>query len=358
MVKIANFIYKLTEDLRTLEWKTEKYHPVPSTKFFQIYKSKSDEFLCGVHADKTISVFKIKETGLEAYFQINKTREKPQDCHSAPLSKSSYRSGQMTPRSNLSPFKEGPTIEECIFLDDQYLLVVYNDNRAHIYFFGKNSIISEQNLTGNWKISLFDSEPASGGETIEYTQSLCLGGPLEDYWYLTVLGLKNIGSTDLHRHHPKKQHSILRLFVINKESKDMLSLVDEFDFGEKEDLSNVRLCSMFLKKEIKPESEAVLQKTENETGELSPEVEVVAFEDSNEKIYEFGVLTDQKGKIKYKDTRHVNNQEESLYLIISGCKSAKQLMSAERRNSGLGLGLAGKTLLGTNIDLRTKLNLE
>jgi len=328
-VKVTGFIYKLTEDQETKEWSKQKFHPLPGSKMQKMFKSTSEEYICGINEDNSISIFKMTKKKLDPCYQINKPQNRP---NSACKSKSS----QTSRKSSRSMFIKilTPRIIDCVFLNDEYLLYIDEENFAHVHFFGKNSMVSEKNLKGAWSFNLFNKEN-KGDETESYVESLKIGSNEDDFWGLVVMSQNRTTGTNEDTEFFTSCRSVIRVFQVDIEDENLLVEVDFFDFEKNDDLKKIVLSSIFLKEE-------------NEF------LTLIGLEENSEKIYQFE-LDKKNGSLKFLSPRE-KNEEDSLYLIISGCKSARKFMSADRA-----IGFSEKTKnikLASDFDLRVKLNLE
>lgn len=292
----------------------------------KIFKSSSEEYICGVNEDNSISIFKLRDKDLDPCYQINKPRERP---NSASKSKCSSKSK----RSILSHKPQRPLIIDCIFLDDEYLLYIDEENFAHIHFFGKNCMVSERNLKGSWSFNLFKNRD-SGTES--YMECLKLGGSDQPFWGVVTLSQVRTANKDTETEFFTKSRSVLRLYEMDPSNENLLISRDLFDFDQKEELNKVVLSSLFLKEEDEDSC-------------------LIGLDQSEEKIYEFEVEKEKK-KLKFVSPRAVKSDEDSLYLIISGCKSARKYMSADR---AVGFSEGSRNFkMASDFDLRVKLNLE
>lgn len=222
------------------------------------------------------------------------------------------------------------SVIDCLFLNDEFLLVIDSELVGHIHYFRRRTkenkgkfrsyTVNFNNNEGNMK-----EQPS---KNLEFKKVLCFGGENEEYWYLVMLMTKK--DYDLNTKQFSNLRSCFKVYSIAKR-EDILNFVREIDFGENgkmKTLKNLELENVFKKHEK----------------------EIVGFDGKSSKMFRFELK--DKGDLDLLGVKDVKSQEDSLYLIISGCKSARRhdelTHETPKRNS----------VFKASLDLREKLNLD
>lgn len=225
--------------------------------------------------------------------------------------------------------KNQVSIIECLFLSDEFLLVIDSELIGHVHYF-KNRSEEEKGKFRNYTINFNSNEASSNKKSsrnYEFKDAVCLGGEAQDLWNLVLLTTKK-------DYNPKTKQfynlrTSMKVYSVGKRD-DILEFVTEMDFADKGDEVKGAILQNMLKKS---------------------ESELVGFELGSNRLFIFKL--GDKGELELVEVKEVKSQEDSLYLIISECRSAKKNSCVEsetpkKRNS----------IFKGKLYLREKLNLD
>lgn len=230
------------------------------------------------------------------------------------------------------------SIIDCLFLNDEFLLVIDSELIGHVHYFKKRNKDEKDkfrgytiNFNSNDNIEKNNQKPS---KNLELCDVQFFGSDKSKYWNLVLLGVKK--DYDLKNKTFSNFRNCLKIYSISKE-KEILNFIREIDFSDKENEISKLLTGKVM-------IESIFKKNEEE---------FIGFENNNQKMISFRIL--ENGDIELVGMKDVKSQEDSLYLIISGCKSAKkhdeygnETPKKNKRNS----------LFQGKLDLREKLNLD
>lgn len=286
-----------------------------------MYKSSSDNYLCATHEDNSVTIFKLNEKDMTPCYKIKSSQKTDVERAKDDASLTSFWD-YVTKKNQIS-------IIDCLFLDDEFLLVIDSELVGHVHYFGKRTE-EEKGKFRNYTIN-FDSNKTGSNQkpskNYEFKDAVCLGGQGSDLWNLVILTTKK--DYNLKTKEFFNQRTCLKVYSIGKRD-EILEFKSEMDFADQEgDNSHAVLQNM-------------LQKTSNE---------MVGFELSSSKLFRF--KCSDEGQLDLVEVKEVKSQEDSLYLIISECKSAKKNSFIEsetpkKRNS----------IFKGKVFMREKLNLD